>query len=158
MQTCYSQIFEKDSSLLRHYLQCSQDGLRFWEESKAARFFSYGFCWKYWILHNFILPSYIWKCKLSLFTAFPTSLLLSRCWKRQFHPAKQHVTLSMHHVPDVFINKGILAFQVKIKVSLLTMKTKIMMLALFMKDIIMTNDTKWWFTEIIQQNTFPGLK
>lgn len=56
------------------------------------------------------------------------------------------------------MNKGILGFQVKIKVFLLTMKTKIMMLCLFMKDIIMRHNTKWWFTEIIQQNTFPWLK
>lgn len=38
------------------------------------------------------------------------------------------------------------------------MKTKIMVLCLFMKDIIMRHNTKWWFTEIIQQNTFPWLK
>jgi len=49
---------------------------------------------------------------------------------------------STHRISDVFIKKGILGFQVKIKVFLLTMKTKIMVLYLFMKDIIMTHDSK----------------
>ena len=146
------------SSLLRHYLQRSQTGLRFWAERKAAGFFSHGLFWKFIYFIIFFSQTTFENVSSIYLQHFLPLSCYQDAEKDRFTPLSNMSHRSTHRISDVFIKKGILGFQVKIKVFLLTMKTKIMVLYLFMKDIIMTHDSKWWFTEIIQRNTFPWLK